>query len=94
MRLVTVLFVAFALLAAAKLAWGCALRDQNVKALWQMYGERREAWGLSGDGKLIELYVNEKSHTFTIITTAPESRGVSCLLVEGATWTRDRGESR
>lgn len=72
----------------------CEPRDFGVKALERVFGEQRIGVGLDGDGRLIELFANLETGTFTLIAMEPKSAGISCLVVEGVSWQVDLGESR
>jgi hypothetical protein len=61
----------------------CGERAPIVSALKNRYGESLSAFGLAGDGSLVELYVSA-SGSWTLLVTAP--RGATCLVAGGHDW--------
>lgn len=60
----------------------CSFDYQNlVRSLGEVYEEHRLMLGINREGKVVEIYVNEETGTWTIITTA--SNGHTCAIMEG-----------
>jgi len=83
-------YIATALLVAAVGAWPLAAlavscADAAMVAAWLEgeHAERRAAFGLGADGRLIEFYLGPGGG-FTIVGTSPQ--GVSCILLHGTGW--------
>jgi hypothetical protein len=80
---------ALALLVAAGVAASplCDPRAGLPENLNKKYGEQLIGMGVD-NGKVIELYANPRTGTFTIISTAPTRVTVllSCLLASGKGW--------
>lgn len=62
----------------------CDARQKIVSLLDEKYGERAQAVGVTGDGRLIEVFASADGRTWTIIVTNPQ--GLSCLLAAGEGW--------
>jgi hypothetical protein len=59
----------------------CAPRDQIIAVLAQSYGEARAGIGLNGADRVMEVFVNAKTGTWTITVTLPD--GQTCLVATG-----------
>ena len=59
----------------------CAPRDQVVAVLAKNYGEARAGIGLNGDARVMEMFVNATTGTWTITVTLPD--GQTCLVATG-----------
>ncbi len=64
----------------------CGMRDLIVKNLGDKYNEVRHGGGLSGPLAIFELYVNETTGTWTILSTTPN--GWACIMAVGTNWFR------
>lgn len=62
----------------------CAPRDQVVKNLSEKYGEYRAAGGLTSNNMVYEVWLSEKTRTWTIVRTM--ANGMSCIMASGANW--------
>ncbi len=72
----------------------CGTRDSVVAVLDEKYGEVRHGLGLSGPKAIFELYANETTGTWTILSTTPN--GWTCIMAIGTDWiniTPKRGDS-
>jgi hypothetical protein len=85
MREFVFMVLAFSLLAVvgaeAQGTRKCAERDEIVEHLTDGFGERRRSIGLAADNSLMEVFVSEKTGTWTITRTMPN--GVTCLVASG-----------
>ncbi len=59
----------------------CAPRDKVVAALANGYGEARSGIGLNGEARVMEMFVNATTGTWTITVTLPD--GTTCLIATG-----------
>jgi hypothetical protein len=82
----------FRLLAFAFLALGateanaqmlCGQRAQIIDSIDKKYQERPNAFGISGEKTLVELFTSETG-SWTMIMTRPG--GVSCIMAVGQSW--------
>ncbi len=80
--LLTALLLLAPILAQAQIA--CSMRDVVVEKLSRKYGEVRYGVGLSGPGRIFELYANKTTGTWSILTTAPN--GWTCVMAVGTYW--------
>ncbi len=75
------------LAAGPRAAWSqpviCGERYALLEQLEQKFSERRTAYGLTADGRLVEVFVGP-SGSWTILATAPG--GPTCLVSSGAGW--------
>jgi hypothetical protein len=62
----------------------CAVHADIVAELGKRYAETRSAWGLTNQGRLLELYRTEDGATWTLLLTHPN--GTSCLIGAGEGW--------
>lgn len=60
---------------------GCGPRDQVVDVLAQQYGEARSGIGLNGTARVMEMFVNAKTGSWSITVTLPD--GQTCLIATG-----------
>jgi hypothetical protein len=65
----------------------CAARTEVVHKLAERFGETLRSYGLDGSESLVEVYVSERTGTWTILKTRPD--GTSCLLAAGRLWERE-----
>jgi|TARA_R110000824_G_C15144024_1_gene670281 hypothetical protein len=59
----------------------CEPRFKALKILTEKYGESIVAYGLNFGGKLVEIYRNPKTKTWTILVSI--SKEISCLVDVG-----------
>lgn len=62
----------------------CAERGRIVQQLQTRFGEHRQSMGLQGSDAIIEVFVSDKTHSWSILLTRPN--GVSCLVAAGQSW--------
>lgn len=80
-----ILGVGFTLVASVAMAQPqCSERDNVLESLAKKYKETTTAAGVTNTGGLVEVLVNPKSSTWTIIVTTPQ--GMSCLVAAGEGW--------
>lgn len=65
----------------------CGPRDALVAHLRTAFQEHRHAVALTGNGRLLEVFVAE-SGSWTIVVSQPD--GPSCILSAGESWDVDR----
>lgn len=63
----------------------CAERDHLTMGLADKFGESRIAGGLQSETKMVEVFMSEKTGSFTILLTTPD--GQSCIVSSGKSWT-------
>ena len=61
----------------------CGQRASIIASLDQKYQERPNAFGISGEKTLVELFTSE-SGSWTMLMTRPG--GVACILAVGQSW--------
>ena len=61
----------------------CGERDQVLAHLEQRFKEERTAFGLTADGRLLEVFAGP-SGSWTILVTAPG--GPTCMVRSGSDW--------
>jgi hypothetical protein len=59
----------------------CGPRDKIVAVLAKSYGEARTGIGLNGEDRVMEVFVNARTGTWTITVTLPD--GETCLVATG-----------
>lgn len=59
----------------------CGPRDAVLLALGERFGEGRRAIGLTGQGHVMEMFINAETGTWTITATTPA--GMMCLIASG-----------
>lgn len=64
----------------------CAGRDELVADLERKFAEVPESMGLSGNGKLFELFSSRDGATWTLVLSDPN--GTSCIVAAGKAWLR------
>ncbi len=62
----------------------CALHDTITDALKDRWGEVQIGLGINNKGALVEVLVNPKNGSFTILLTRPD--GWSCVATAGKDW--------
>ncbi len=70
--------------AAAEGQLRCGERERIVAHLERKYGETRRSIGLQQDSRLVEVFANAESGSWTILITTPH--GVSCLIAAGSAY--------
>ena len=73
---------------AAMAAPQCDERDAVLKHLARKYQETPIAAGVTNTGGLVEVLVDAKGDTWTIIVSTPQ--GMSCLVAAGEGWRNMR----
>ncbi|AWI84601.1 hypothetical protein CEW88_04865 [Alloyangia pacifica] len=63
----------------------CAPRGTMVEMLSEVFGEEPRAIGLTGDERMMELFVSEAGTWTILLTTAT---GISCPISEGSSFER------
>ena len=63
----------------------CNHTDTYIKTLKQKYEETPVSRGLTKDGHLVRVFLNDETRTFSILQTDPIS-GYSCFLTVGDFW--------
>jgi hypothetical protein len=76
------LAIALLTVSAAHATPPCGAHDDQVSSLGREFGEVLQIQALSGNGTLIEMFVNPRTKTWTAMATTPD--GKSCLLDAGA----------
>jgi len=64
----------------------CAKHSVIIQQLQARYGETRQAIGLSGPRRIMEMFSSLSTGTWTIVVT--RTNGISCLLATGKNWER------
>ena len=59
----------------------CNLRGVIIRNLETMFHEYQVEWLVLSNGHLLELFLNKKAGTWTILETSPE--GLSCIVRTG-----------
>lgn len=59
----------------------CGPHQEIVKELEEKHGESLAMLGLSVKGHIVNVYVNDKTGSFTVLLTRPD--GVSCFVDAG-----------
>ena len=83
MRLNAAVLICIALVVAipALAAPQCAPHDVVAAALKDRFGEAVQVQGLSADGRLVEVWANPVTGTWTATMTSPD--GTTCMSVAG-----------
>lgn len=68
----------------------CMDRAALVARLAAQYGENRQAAGLAGPDRLVELFASIETGSWTLVVTAPS--GIACLLGAGEHFLRFEAE--
>ena len=84
-------FIAAVLVAAFFMAGSPALADvvcnprsAFVENLKEKYDEQPLAFGLTNDGRVIEIFAMSDGKTWTMLIT--DARGISCVVTSGENW--------
>jgi hypothetical protein len=75
---------ALAMPAAAETPSACAQPEKIADLLHKDYLEKPVAFGVQGDGSLMQVFASREGNTWTVVMTTP--RGVSCIVAEGTRW--------
>lgn len=59
----------------------CGPHEKVTEVLAQIYGEARQSIGLNGEQRVMEMFVNAKTGSWTITVTLPD--GITCLVATG-----------
>lgn len=70
-----------ALAAPAAAQQHCAPREHVVERLQTMYGEVRNAYGLTAGGDLMEFWANVDTRSWSLTISTPDGR--MCLMATG-----------
>ena len=70
--------------AAPAFGQACSTRSEIISELAEKYGETVHGVGLRSSGSVLELFVSEKTGSWTIVITS--SDGTSCAVDAGASW--------
>ena len=73
----------FALLAFPAAAQTCGRHDDLTHQLNAQYEERTAAYGLTADGRLVEVF-SSPNGSWTILLSDPS--GLSCIMSYGESW--------
>lgn len=79
-----VVLAVWALAAPAEAQAECGGRSEMVRRLAQGFGEVQVGSGLSGDGRIVEVWASPDGGTWTILITT--AGGISCLAGAGEGW--------
>ena len=63
---------------------GCSRPKEISDLLHKDYSEKPIAFGVQGDGSLMQVYASRTGETWTVVLTTPT--GVSCIVAEGTRW--------
>jgi len=77
--------IALLLTATAAHSAPCGAYDAIAQALARQYGEAVQSQGYSEDGRLLQLWANPASKTWTITLT--DKAGVACVMSAGKDYT-------
>jgi hypothetical protein len=73
------------LLASPVAASQCGPDAEAERLLTEKFGEARHSFGLSADGRLIIMWANPSTGTWTVTASTPD--GITCFLAEGQMFT-------
>ncbi|SFI84854.1 hypothetical protein [Albimonas pacifica] len=65
----------------------CAPRPIVVEALAQKFGEHRIGMGIQNGARVVEVFVNAETGSFTVLSTS--LAGLSCIVAGGEGWSPD-----
>lgn len=68
-------------IAAAQPAMICGQRAQVIARLHTQFGEERRSMGLAGHNRIVELFVSDRTGSWTITVTGLD--GITCLIASG-----------
>lgn len=68
----------------------CAPAAQIIERLGNQFGEHLSAAGLDAQGRMLAVYSNPASGTWTVTVTTPDK--VSCVVASGEGWSYERPE--
>lgn len=66
----------------------CDKHAAIVQVLATRYSERKEAFGMQADGRVLELYVSDRG-SWTVLVSQPS--GWSCIVAGGTHWSSPHG---
>ncbi len=82
--MVIIISLSYAVSASAQTGYTCANRNEMVSTLTDKYNEHQIGVGIGKDNRLVELWVNNETGTFSILKTY--ANGIACVLVVGENW--------
>jgi hypothetical protein len=62
----------------------CAPHEDVARLLGRDYGESPVAFGVTGEGRLVEVFSSEGGGTWTIVLTT--GSGQACIMASGSDW--------
>lgn len=62
----------------------CNRHGDLLETLKRSYAEEPNAFGLQGNGHLLEVFVSKQTGSWTIVSTRPD--GTSCIIAAGQHW--------
>ncbi len=62
----------------------CGERDAIIDVLAGEFGEVQRSWGIGPGNRIVEVYTNEETGSWTITITS--SNGTTCLIAAGEMW--------
>lgn len=62
----------------------CMARSELSSMLGDRFAEKQVAYGLSANGRMVEIYATGDGATWTMVVTTPE--GQSCIVASGEAW--------
>ena len=65
----------------------CFQREALIETLAAKYGEARQVVALDGQGRLIEIFANVETGSWTLTVSLPS--GVTCMMRSGLAFERD-----
>ncbi|WP_297615388.1 hypothetical protein [uncultured Roseicyclus sp.] len=66
---------------AAQQTMVCGQRAAVIEQLHTRFGEERRAMGLAGHNRIVELFVSDRTGSWTITVTGID--GITCLMASG-----------
>ena len=63
----------------------CAPSSELMTKLREKYGETPIAFGIHGDGRLLQIFSSPTKGTWTAVAATPQ--GTSCIVAVGKGWT-------
>lgn len=66
----------------------CVPRDVLIRGLLDSYNERTVAYGIAGDGTLLEIFASPDGSSFTVVKTGVQ--GYACIVDTGVGWWMGR----
>lgn len=82
----TIILIAIAPTPAVSQGRNCAPHDVVVERLSIQYGESRQAIALAPGGRVMEMFANLGTGTWTMVVT--DTDGTTCLIASGQSYER------